>query len=338
MALVMLTSTAAAAKAAPAQPASVICFDGTPTPPDTVLAPGGQLVWPLEVQEDGNPAPLTDQRLQGGSLTLKVTEGKALLGKAAIEKRGGAYALVLTAAAGSGLPLGRVSLAVTLAAGGRTLAAGQACLQVGWPAADTAELEQLRAGEEIPVSQQAPAFTAGQLALLMSKNAGNPLTFAGGNWKFTVAPAAARTVSFAWNNTPVQAVTAQLQQQGRRFSFLNFAGGASLGAQGTVTLDVSDQRDDFGGRFYVYRYVYGRLYRYPAAYSAAGGTLTFRASTLDRFVVTNLPVKEGTVVTGENTGGAAEKNPDTGAPARLPGALLLACLAGAAAWGLRRRG
>ncbi len=300
---------------------------------DSLIAPKIGLEYPLQVLVDGNPADLTDAVLGEEKLSLEVEQGKALLARAAIEKREGVHTLVLQTASGITLP-GEVKLTLRRSLAGKEQASCTVSFRVGWETADSSRLESLKAGEPIPVEQQSPAFTKAQLLGLMEKNAGDPLTFVGEGWSLEVLPAAAKDVCFLYNNDKIEAVSNRLEEKGRLLEFVNFPAGVTLGNKGTLTLDVSDL-EEFNGNFYVYRYAYGKLYRYPASYDRKG-SLTIPTAVLDHYVITNMPVAEGTVVAGSQTD-HTEKNPDTGDFTAVAGMTVMAIAAGAVALGAAKK-
>ena len=290
-----------------------------------LLAPGEAVSLPLNVLVDGNPAPLTDRLLEGEKLTLTVEQGSAHLAHARLTQKEGVHTLELKAASVFAAPAAPVSLTLRRMADGQETAACQVSFRVGWPAADDDLLDNLQAGEAIPVDSAAPAFTRAQIQKLMER--GGRLVFQGEGWRYEVTPASARDVCLLFSADPIGAVANRLQEEGRELAFFSFPAASSLG-KGTLTLEVPSLAGEEA--LYVYRYAYGRLYRYPAAYDAAAGTVSFTTSVLDRFVVTNLPVQEGLEVggTAAPTPDHTEKNPDTGDFSRLPSvgaAAVLAC-------------
>ena len=277
-----------------------------------LLAPGEAVSLPLNVLVDGNPAPLTDRLLEGEKLTLTVEQGSAHLAHARLTQKDGVHTLELKAASVFAAPAAPVSLTLRRMAEGQETAACRVSFRVGWPAADDDLLDNLQAGEAIPVDSAAPAFTRAQIQKLMERSGGR-LVFQGDGWRYEVTPASARDICLLFSADPIGAVANRLQEEGREMAFFSFPAASSLG-KGTLTLEVPSLAGEEA--LYVYRYAYGRLYRYPAAYDAAAGTVSFTTSVLDRFVVTNLPVQEGLEVGG------------TAAPTRLPAmgaAAVLAC-------------
>lgn len=197
--------------------------------------------------------------------------------------------------------------------------------RVGYASPSGAALEALAGGEAIPVEQQTPLFTAAQLLALAQQNGGEPLTFVGEGWQLRGLPNTDRALCLLYNTDPIAAVESRLGGGDRALAYVNFPAGATLAQTGSLTLDVSDL-EGFDGSFYAYRYAYGRLYRFPARYDAAEGSLTIQTAVLDHFVLTNQPLAEGTVVSAIATD-PAEKNPDTGDLYTVGGAAVLALAA-----------
>lgn len=296
---------------------------------EALLAPNREGVYPLAALVDGNPAPLTDPVLDGDTLTLAVEEGQELLSYARLTQREGVHCLALKTAHVQKVPAAPVRLRISRLRDGEAEAVCRVTFGVGWPTADSSLLQQLEAGEAVPVENTAPAFTREQIEMLMAKNGGS-IAFAGEGWRYEVTPSAARDLCLLFSSEPIPAVEQQLGQDGRLLQFFSFPAGAAPG-MGQLTLEVPRQ----AGPLYVYRYAYGRLYRYPAAYDAQNGTLTLSTGVLDRYVVTDVPVAEGTVIggAGDTSAHHTEKNPDTGDPTRLvPVGIMAGAACGGAVW------
>lgn len=273
---------------------------------DSLVAPETTLQRPLQVLVDGNAAGLTDTVLGQESLSVQVTAGQHLFETVRIEKQQGVYTLVVQTKGGIAVPQ-QAELTLRRSLHGEEQAVCHLTFRVGYALADSDLLDGLAKGEAIPVDGQRPTYSAKQLAELLQKNGGEPLTFAAEGWTLQGLPNANRDLCLLYNTETIGAVESRLQQEGRELVYLNFPAGVQLAQKGVLTLDVS-HLEGFGETFYVYRYAYGRLYRYPAQYS--GGSLTIPTGVLDHFVLTNRPVAEGTVVGSQPD--HTHKNPDTG--------------------------
>ena len=63
-----------------------------------------------------------------------------------------------------------------------------------------------------------------------------------------------------------------------------------------MTIDLSEEMEDFGGQFYVYRYLQGRLHQLDATVDLDAQTLSFQTKNLGRFVITDKAIADGTLV------------------------------------------
>ena len=163
------------------------------------------------------------------------------------------------------------------------------------------------------------------------------------------------------NEKAIKEISSKFEDQ--NFKYVSFPGGPSFYFTGTMTIDVSDEMEDFGGNFYVYRYLRGKLEKIDAVVDTEEETISFETKNLGRFVITDKELADGTIVdesfvsqpetpseqtpseqtpSDESTGtvsdnndyqgGSDKVNPDTGAEdyAALAATAAVAALTGAA--------
>ncbi len=284
----------------------------------STLKPGYEYSYPVQLIIDGNPADLTEDYMEDHRLSVSVEKGGSLISSAQIEKQDGEYMLVLSAGGGALQAPTAVGIELQLRSQGESepKATLEASFMVGWQAMDDDYLEGIGAGERIEISNATPLITDDQLAMLSRNSEGGTLHFAGDGWNYVIDPADLDGVNFMFSDAEISDIESQFDEEGRAIRYVRFTAGVDMGATGEVTIDVSGNPDDFDGKYYVYRYVYDRMYRYPASYDGAEGTVSFDAAELDNFIITNMPITEGTIVNGDSdnsmVAGDEEKNPDTG--------------------------
>ena len=150
------------------------------------------------------------------------------------------------------------------------------------------------------------------------------------------------------SQAPIRALVEQYGEQ--ELKFLSFPGAPDFGVKGALSIDVSGEEEAFGGQFYLYRYLYGRLYYLTSSYDADNGELNFTPSRLGTYVISNKELKTGAVSGGSDSGSAggsseggpsngsgSQPNPDTGANDAAGVALALAMASAAAAVTAYRR-
>ncbi len=278
-----------------------------------LLSPGYEYTYPIGLVVDGNPANLDEEYMSNHRILATITDGGELLTHAKVESRDGGYVLVigtkgdaLQTPASAEIELELFNQSEQEAKYTTTVA-----FQVGW---QTMDIDGIVKGEDILVSAEYPLISGEDLKQLSELNDGEELTFVGEGWSYTVDPTKFEGANLAFSNSAISAIENQFDEEGRIIQYARFLGGVGLGAEGKLTIDVGENTEDFDGDCYVYRYVYGRMYRYPSSFNSESGTVSITASVADNFIVTNMPITEGTVVDGytqEDVAAQEDKNPDT---------------------------
>lgn len=203
---------------------------------------------------------------------------------------------------------------------------------------------QTDVGEEgtITISNDAPVITKDQFAdIAKSANYKNVIFESDdSNWSFKGKVAGMKSTNFSFNYDPDTDLMNKFPDQ--EFKFVNFPAGVNFPTTGEMRIDVSDVSDDFR-TMYAYLYRNGQLTEIDSTYDSGADQLVFRTNYLGRFVITNRPITDTSLVPDEETEEEFEEeyipvpevpstnNPATGAgSANAMAALGLVVLASAA--------
>ncbi len=167
--------------------------------------------------------------------------------------------------------------------------------------------EDLEKGDFVEVDPAAPVITKDVFEKLAKLNDYKAVTFQHEDWRFEVKVTDMKDTNMVSNVTPIKEILTKFEDQ--EFKFVTFPAGPKFNAKGTVTIDMSAEEDEFAGKYFVYRYLNGKLSLITSTYDAGNAELSFSTDTLGRFVITNKQITDTTIV--ESTGGT-EKNPNTG--------------------------
>ncbi len=184
-------------------------------------------------------------------------------------------------------------------------------------------------GDIIEIDQDYPVITESQFDKIAEINDYKNVTLAGPQWQFTVNVTDEGTKNMLSSNAGIKEVLSKFPEQ--EFKFFSFSGKPSFSATGTLALDVEDIMDEFD-QMYTYRYADGRVYRIKATFNEEDNTLEFRTNRLDSFFVTDKLIKDGTIVSDEESNNSSngsetdtdKNNPDTGASDLIPAAVMAA--------------
>ncbi len=166
----------------------------------------------------------------------------------------------------------------------------------------------LEKGDFVEVDPAAPVVTKDVFEKLAKLNDYKAVTLNYGDWKFEVKVNDMKDANLVSNSNPVKEILTKFEDQ--EFKFVTFPAGPKFNSKGTVTVDMSVEEDDFAGKYFVYRYLDGKLTLITSTYNAGNAELSFSTDTLGRFVITNKQITDTTIVTG---GTGSTKNPNTGA-------------------------
>ena len=165
--------------------------------------------------------------------------------------------------------------------------------------------------DEIKVNNDTPVFTKSQLDKISTLNSNKKVTFTNDNWNYNVIVSGMKDINMLHNNKAIPEILKKYENN--NFEFLTFPAGTKFTTNGTMEIDVSNYTDDFGGKFFVYRYLDGKLTLINSSYNAEDEVLSFTTNTLGRFVITDKAVNDAVVVPGNGSNSGNPSNPSTGA-------------------------
>ena len=313
---------------------------------DAVLTPGEEYRFPIQLTVDGETAELTEDMMDGHTLRMEALEGKDALESAKIVTIGGKYYFEIKVKAGWPTEQTNVMYKFRYVnqADGKVLYTTQVAFATGYETASDLQIGGLSEGDEIAVDNARPVYTKEQLEKIAEINNYSKVIFTGGDWSFSANVTDMDSINMLHNSNAVPEIIEKFNTYD--FKFVTFPAGPEFRGNATLTIDVSDIAEDFDGKFYVYRYLNGKLTKMAASYNEEDVTLALETNKLGRFVISNTEIPDGTVIfgdgdntntdtdtdSGNNSGNNQNKpNPDTGAgnlPAVLMGVMSLAALTG----------
>ncbi len=152
-------------------------------------------------------------------------------------------------------------------------------------------------GEEgtITITNENPVITKDQFAeIAKSANYKNVIFEAeDGNWTYKGKVAGMKSTNFAYNYDPDTDLINKFADQ--EFKFLTFPSGVTFPTTGEMRIDVSDVSDDFS-TMNAYLYRDGKLTEINSTYDSASDELVFRTNYLGKFVITNQPITDTTLM------------------------------------------
>ena len=283
---------------------------------EELLLPGQTYTYPLYIeQEDGKTVPLTDEHLKDVKLRAENKNGKSAISSFEVEEEDNAYQLEVKTKAG--WPTEEIRAEGMVKAikrsNGQTVGSAEVELKVGYPTISDEALEAVKAEEAVFVDAAAPVISTEQFKKLDEYADGKKVTFTNGMWEYQVRVSGQEAVNLLYNERAIKEVSSKFEEQ--NFKYVSFPGGPAFDFTGTMTVDVSDETEDFDGKFYVYRYLKGALHRIDATVDLENETVSFETKNLGRFVITDREIADGTVV-DESFTAQPEQKPETEKPAQ----------------------
>lgn len=306
----------------------------------TILEPGTEYKFPVEVKIGDNFVALADEHLKDYKFTYsRVSSNGVKTFK--IDEYKGNYYLYVTVSQSTPLKPVDVKYNVKMVekANNMTVFSQEVKFSYGYDEANGDYLNGLDKGDAIEIDNSRPVITGSQFDKIAKLNDYKNVTLSGPSWNFTVNVTDETTKNMVSSNAGIKEILSKLPDQ--EFKFFTFAGKPTFSATGKVALDVSDIADDYE-KLYTYRYADGKLYRLNATFNEDDQALEFRTNKLDNFVVTDKLIKDGFVVS-ESNGDSSDKdesgsgsdsdknNPSTGASDMVAGAVAAAIASLAAA-------
>ncbi len=262
-----------------------------------MLLPGETYTYPLYLEgEDGTLVPLSEEQLKDVKLRAEKKGGKSAVASFQVEEKDNLYQLEVKTQAGWPTEQTEVEGAVKAVkrSNGQVVGTAEVELTVGYPKIRDEALSAAKADEYILVDNSAPVISEKQFQQLDHDVNGGKVTFTNGQWNYRVRISGQGAVNLLHNERAIKEVSSKFEDQ--NFKYVSFPGGPSFDFTGTLTIDVSDEMEEFGGSFYVYRYLRGVLEKIDATVDLDEETISFETKNLGRFVITDREIADGTVV------------------------------------------
>jgi hypothetical protein len=282
-----------------------------------LLTPGEEYRFPLNITlDDGTTRAFAESDLDSYSLRITNIAGADSLSSFKVSKIGGVYYLIVTVKAGWPVEQTVEEFAIKYVkkSNGNILSTIELEFDTGYATADDDYIASLAYGDYVQVDPDAPVFTEEQLDKIAKLNSYKKVTFTNGYWSYEVNVTDMGDINMLNNQNAIKDIL--LKYEENEFSFLTFPAGPQFGLNGTMTIDVSALADDFDA-YYVYLYDGYKLTKIASTYNDYEYTLSFTASSLGRFVVTDKEIKDTVVVSGgsssSGSGSGTKTNPSTGA-------------------------
>ena len=263
---------------------------------EQMLLPGKTYSYPLYVEQNGIVEALRDEHLKDLRIRAMASEGKEAVSEISVEEKGDTYHLQVTTKPGWPTEESEVEGMVKIIkrSNGQTVASAEAEMTVGYPVMADEDLEGAKYGESILVNNEAPVITEEQFEEIDQEAEGGKVSFTNGEWRYDVRISGQESVNMLHNHRAIREITSTFEDQ--NFKYVSFPGGPKFFFSGKMTIDVSDEMEDFGGNFYVYRYLRGVLERIDSTTDKENETVSFETKTLGRFVLTDKEIPDGTIV------------------------------------------
>lgn len=285
---------------------------------NSLLEPGETYRFPVSLSIAGAEAtPLTEDLLDEYSFKISNTGEGNSLSEFILDRIGGVYYITATVKAGwpSVTTEEEYAMKLTEKSGSKNAVEVMVAFETGYKTVSDDYIASLNKEDEIKVDNDTPVFTKSQLNSISDLNNNKKVTFTDDNWNYTVIVSGMKDINMLHNSNAIAEILNKYENN--NFAFLTFPAGTKFSTNGAMEIDVSDYTDDFGGKFFVYRYLDGKLSLINSSYDADDEVLSFTTNTLGRFVITDKAITDAVVVpqTGSNGGNTptAPSNPNTGA-------------------------
>lgn len=289
---------------------------------DLPLKPGDEYRYQLYL----NGEKVDDETLKLYNFRISAKKGSGTMSSFSIVKRSGLQMLV--AEVKSAWPTTTTEVEYEIRAvdrkTGSTAYTYPVSFETGYRPASDESIAGLSNGDEIVVDPTRPVYTKEQLEKIASVNNYRNVTFVGDDWRYTTNVTDMKGINMLFNYNGVKEILGQYPDND--FEFISFPAGTSFAVNGKFELDVSDFAEDYNNKFYVYRYLTGKLTQLTTKFDTDDNYLTFNTNTLGRFIISDraLSVSEveepeeggdGNNNGGNDNGENPRPNPGTGAVA-----------------------
>ena len=308
-----------------------------------LLAPGTTYKFSVLIAKDGAVnSDFSKEDMEGHKFEITVTKGGSAITTPKVEDEDGKYYLTFTTASNHAPKATEVGVKVRYMSRNplKELASVNLEFSVGYAQLDDSALESLEKGDTLEVPPSTPVVTAKQLEAFAKLNDYKAVTFSYGDWTFTGKVNDLGDLNLHSSQTPILEIVKKYDDN--QFKFLSFLGKPKFSDKGTLTIDVSDVEQDFGGKFFLYKYQDNRLYKLNFKYDEAAGTISFNPSDLGRYFITDKEITDvevGGSGSGSSSGNSSstsgsssssgsqnsgsETNPETGAGGGLGAAAVV---------------
>lgn len=263
---------------------------------DSVLMPGEKYSFPLQITVDGKTEAFTKDHMEDHNLRLENLEGKDAITTAKLVESGKKYHLEMTTKGGWPTKQTEVSYRIRYInkTSGKVAESMEVSFAVGYETASDGYIDGLSKGDNIQVDADAPVFTKDQLEKLAELNDYKKVVFAADDWSFEASITGMSSINMLYNTKAVQDILEKFPNHD--FKFLTFPAGPAFKGNAKLEMDVSDVVEDFDGKFYVYRYLNGKLTKEGFSYDQENETLSINTNQLGRFVISDKEIADGTVI------------------------------------------
>lgn len=281
---------------------------------DSLLEPGETYRFPVSISIAGAQAtPLTEDMLEDYSFKISNTGEGNSMSEFVLDKIGGVYYISATVKAGwpAVTTEEEYSMKLTEKSVSKNAVEVTVAFETGYKTVSDDYIASLAKEDEIKINNDTPVFTKSQLEKISDLNNNKKVTFTNDNWNYSVIISGMKDINMLHNNKAIPEILKKYENN--NFEFLTFPAGTKFSTNGTMEIDVSNYTDDFGGKFFVYRYLDGKLTLINSSYNAEDEVLSFTTNTLGRFVITDKAVNDAVVIPDNGSNNGNPSNPSTGA-------------------------
>lgn len=281
---------------------------------DSLLEPGETYRFPVSISIAGAQAtPLTEDMLEDYSFKISNTGEGNSMSEFVLDKIGGVYYITATVKAGwpAVTTEEEYSMKLTEKSNSKNAVEVAAAFETGYKTVSDDYIAGLAKEDEIKINNDTPVFTKSQLEKISDLNNNKKVTFTNDNWNYSVIISGMKDINMLHNNKAIPEILKKYENN--NFEFLTFPAGTKFSTNGTMEIDVSNYTDDFGGKFFVYRYLDGKLTLINSSYNAEDEVMSFTTNTLGRFVITDKAVNDAVVIPDNGSNNGNPSNPSTGA-------------------------
>ena len=280
-----------------------------------LLTPNQKLRFPILL----NGQQLKSSDMEGKRIRLETEDGRSAVQTIKIAEDDGLYFLDVNTLSGYPTKIVNYSgkITATEKSTGKELHVLPLSFSAGYAAVSEEAVNAAKEGDFLMVDNFAPVITDKQFDAIDKVANGEKITISGGDWTYEVRVTGQPSVNMLHSERVIKEIVSQFENQ--EFKFLSFPAGSAFDFTGTMTIDVSAEMEDFGGKFYVYSYYNGKLNKVYANYNEDEGTLSFPTKYMGRFVITDKEIKNGTVIEDcspdcdDSVSTPTKPNPSTGA-------------------------